>query len=74
MTYQDIINTVSTLANSDVVYTQDLTLEYKLEPYKHKKMDEELYIRIHGNLNGFEHREIINMEMGGINIRFICEE
>lgn len=73
MTYDKIIETVSEIVNNDNIMTKGLTLIYELEPRLHKQVDEELYIRIHGHLNNFEHQEIIEIEVSGTLVKFIKE-
>lgn len=73
MTYEDIIATFSEIVNNDSITTKGLTLVYELDEVRHRQVDEELYIRVNGNLDGFEHREIIEIEIGGVVAKFIKE-
>lgn len=71
MDYEKIIATVSEVVNNDLIYKDGLTLLYELESNRHKQLDEELYIKMQGNLNGFEHQDLIEIEMGGVLLKFI---
>lgn len=68
LTYEDIINTVSVIVESDKVTKEGLTLHYSIPEYNHLKLDESLYYKANPNGKKFEHRDIIEIELGGINI------
>lgn len=71
MKYDEIIATVSEIVNNPNIITKGLTLIYELDNIIHRQVDEELYIRMNGNLNGFEHQNIIEIEVEGVLVKFI---
>jgi len=73
MRYEEIIATISEIVANDNINKEGLTLIYELDDVRHRQMDEELYIRINGNLDGFQHQELIEIELGGILVKFIKE-
>ena len=74
MRYEDIIKTVSEIAENENIYTEGLTLVYELDEDRHMKMDEHLYYK--GNPDGidFKPREIIEVISSGILIKIIRKE
>ena len=71
MRYEEIIETISEIVNNPKINKNGLVLVYELDPIRHRQVDEELYIRVNGNLNGFEHQQLIEIELGGILVKFI---
>jgi hypothetical protein len=71
MSYDEIIATVSEIVNNEHILTKGLTLIYELDIRTHKQVDEELYIKMNGNLDGFEHQDIIEIEVEGTLVKFI---
>ena len=73
LTYQDIIQVASEIANNEKIIRSDLTLVYELDEVNHKKLDEDLFYRTKQHENGikFEHQEIIEVTIGEINFRFV---
>lgn len=74
MRYDELIKTVSEIINNDDIITDGLTLVYTLDENKHKKMDEHLFYISNPEGTGFEHRELIEVEIGGVVVRFIKED
>jgi len=70
MTYENILDTVKEIIDNKLIYKEGLTLTYKLSESNHKKLDEHLFIKSNG-VGKFEHRDIIDIEIGGINITLI---
>jgi hypothetical protein len=68
LTLDDIINTVSVLVESNKVTKEGLTLHYSIPEHNHLKLDETLYYKFDPNGKEFEHRDVIEIELGGINI------
>lgn len=71
MTYEKLIETISTVINSDEIYKKDLTLLYELSNELHKQMDEHLFYKANPNSSDFIHRDEIELEVGGIKVKFI---
>jgi len=73
MTYDEIIATVSEIVQNPQIVTKGLTLVYELDKTTHRQVDEELFIRMNGNLEGFQHQDIIEIEVEGTLVKFIPE-
>lgn len=71
MDYQDIITTVSEIVNNEKIIKDGLTLIYELTPLNHKQLDEHLYYTHNPRGTDFQHQEVIEIELGGILIKFI---
>lgn len=71
MRYEEIITTISEIVNNEQIITNGLVLLYELDPIRHRQLDEELFIRVNGHLNGFEHQNVIEIELGGVLAKFI---
>lgn len=67
-TYNDIVETVSEIVNNDKIRKDGLTLNYVIDSYNHKKLDETLYYKTNPNGSDYEYTDIIEIEMGGINV------
>jgi hypothetical protein len=69
--YEDLL-TIATQLNGDVeVNKNGLTLHYAIDPLNHKKLDETLYYKSNPNGTDFKHREIIEVTIGGLNMKLI---
>jgi len=71
MNYEKLIETISAVINSDEIYKTDLTLLYELPEKLHKQMDEHLFYKANPNSTEFVHRDEIELEVGGIKVKFI---
>ena len=47
---------------------------YELEEERHKDMDEHLFYKSNPEGTGFEHRDLIEVEIGGVVVRFIKKD
>lgn len=74
MNYEKLIETISTVVNSDGIYKKDLTLLYELPSKLHKQMDEHLFYKANPSTTEFVHRDEIELEVGGIKVKFIKKE
>jgi hypothetical protein len=74
MNYDDIIKTVSEIVNNDEIYKEGLILQYQMSDNNHKKMDEHLFYKANPDSKDFEHNDVIELEIGGITVRFIKED
>ena len=71
MNYNELIETISEIVNNDKVYKDGLSWVYQLDNDNHKKMDEHLFYKANPNNSEFIHRDIIEVEIGGILIKII---
>lgn len=71
MNYEKLIETISTVINTDEIYKNGLTLLYELPDKLHKQMDEHLFYKANPNSNEFIHRDEIELEVGQIKVKFI---
>ena len=71
MNYEKLIETISAVINSDEINKKDLTLLYELPEKLHKQMDEHLFYKANPNSPDFVHRDEIELEVGGIKVKFI---
>ena len=74
MRYEELINTVSEILNNDNIKSDGLTLVYELPEKRHKEMDEHLFYKSNPEGKGFEHRDLIEVEIGGVLVRFIKKD
>tara|TARA_B100000927_G_scaffold244457_1_gene206786 strand:- start:1406 stop:1636 length:231 start_codon:yes stop_codon:yes gene_type:complete len=70
MNYEELIETISEVINNKKIYKEGLTLLYELDEENHAKMDEHLFYKSKPEGN-FEHRDIIELEIDGVIIKFI---
>jgi hypothetical protein len=71
MNYTELIDTISEIVNNENIYKDGLSLIYELDELNHKKMDEHLFYKANQNGLDFIHRDVIEVEIGGILIKFI---
>jgi hypothetical protein len=71
MNYSELIETISEIVNNEKIQKIGLSLIYELDNDNHKKMDEHLFYKANPNSADFVHRDIIEVEIGGIIIKFI---
>ena len=73
MNYEKLIETISEVVNNENIHKEGLVLLYELDTKTHMKMDEHLFYK--SNPDGdFEHREIVEVEIGGVVVRFIKKD
>ena len=70
MNYTELIDTISEIVNNEKIHKNGLILTYELSEENHKKMDEHLFYKSDSNGGNFTHRDIIEVEIGGITIKF----
>lgn len=68
LTYDDIIRTVSAMVDNDKITKEGLTLYYQIPEVNHQKLDETLYYKFNPRGKDFEHRDIIEVSISGIDI------
>lgn len=62
------------MVNNKGIIKDGLTIQYVIPSLNHTKLDEELYYRHNPNGTDFEHQEVIEIEIGGINVTVTQEE
>jgi hypothetical protein len=71
MTYQGLIKTISEIVNNDDIIKENLTLVYELDEITHKKMDEHLFYTSNPSDAIFEHKDVVEVILGGVTVKFI---
>jgi hypothetical protein len=74
MDYNELIDTISEIVNNEKIYKKGLILTYELNEDNHKKMDEHLFYKANPNGSNFEHKDIVEVEIGGILIKFLKKQ
>ena len=74
MRYEELIKTVSEILNNEDIVKEGLTLEYALDKKRHEQMDEHLFYKSNPQGTGFEHRDVVEVEIGGVIVRFIKKD
>jgi len=74
MDYNELIDTISEIVNNEKIYKEGLILTYELNEHNHKKMDEHLFYKSNPNGSNFEHKDIVEVEIGGILIKFLKKQ
>ena len=73
ISYEKIIEMAIAINEIEVLDTERLGIIYKLPKTIHYKLDEDLYYRGDKQLP-FEHTDVIEVEIGGVQFKFISEE
>ena len=72
MTYEHLIDTIREVINNDKIYKKNMMIVYELDEHNHKKMDEHLFYSSNEKKEkDFEHRDVFDVELEGLVIRFI---
>lgn len=71
MDYNKIIEIASEIINNENLYKKGLTLEYKLTPDEHKKLDEEIFYKYNPSSTQYIYRDIIEFDAGDVTLRFV---
>jgi len=74
MDYNELIDTISEIVNNEKIYKEGLILTYELNEDNHKKMDEHLFYKSNSSDTNFIHRDIVEVEIGGILIKFLKKQ
>ena len=74
MRYEELIKSVSEIVNNEDIYKEGLVLEYKLDEKRHKQMDEHLFYMSNPSDTKFTHKEVVEVVIGGIIVRFIKKD
>jgi hypothetical protein len=71
MTYEDLINSIKEIISNDEIYKKGLTITYELDERNHMKMDEHLFYTSEEKDGDFTHRDIIEIETDGVQIKIL---
>lgn len=71
MDYQDILQIVNEIQESEVIPKDNLTMNYTLTPRELERLDLELYRKANGTVEGYKHREIVEVTVSGIQFKFV---
>lgn len=74
MKYEDLIATVSEIVENENIYKPGLVLVYELNEKNHMKMDEHLFYKANPEDTQFEHRDVVEVEIGGVIVRFVKKD
>lgn len=73
MDLEKVLQIANECVNNEIIETNGLTITYKLDEKTHKKLDQELYLKTNNNLTGFQHNEIIELNISDILFIFELE-
>jgi len=73
MNYDNLIETISVIVNSENIYKKDLSLTYELPENELRKLDEELHSRIN-KFGTFEPKDYVEIYVQGIKVKVIKKE
>jgi hypothetical protein len=71
MKYEQLIESISEIFDNDKIYKKGLTLVYELDEKIHEKMDEHLFYKANPSNTKFTHRDMVEVVIGDINVKFI---
>jgi len=74
MKYEDLIETVSEIVENKKIYKTGLVLQYELSEKRHMEMDEHLFYKANPEGTDFENREVVEVEVAGVIVRFIKKD
>jgi hypothetical protein len=74
MKYDELIKTISEIINNDNIVKKGLTLVYELDDHAHKKMDEHLFYTSNSSDAIFEHKDMFEVTLGEVNVKFIKKD
>jgi hypothetical protein len=74
MNYTELIETVSEVVNNKNIHKEGLVLVYELDSRNHMKLDEHLFYESNPDNTTFVHKEVLEVEMGGVRVRFIKKD
>jgi len=74
MKYEELIETVSEIINNDKIKKDNMVLVYELDETMHKKMDEHLFYKSNPADAVFEHKDVVEVIIGGLTVRFIKKD
>jgi hypothetical protein len=74
--YEDIIDMAEAVIDNPILYKPGLIMEYPIDSFTHKKLNEELYFRTKGHEEGLEleYHEVIELTIQDINFKFTISD
>lgn len=72
--YEELIATISEIINNENIKKEGLHLVYELPEKDHKMMDEHLFYKTNDRNTKFEHRDVIEVELGGLIVKIIKKD
>lgn len=73
MRFEVLIETLSEIVNNDNIHKEGMTIIYELPEKRHEEIDEHLFYKSNPSDAVFEHREVVELEVEGITVKFIKE-
>jgi hypothetical protein len=61
----NLLTLTNTIINSGAI-VDDMGITYTLSIEEHEELDRELFKHANGSINGYEHKEVIEINLGGI--------
>jgi len=71
MTYEKLIETISTIVDNENIFKEGLTLVYELDEKKHRQINEHLFFKSNPSTNEFVATDEFEVELGGILVKFV---
>lgn len=71
--YDDIIRSVSEIVNNELIFKQNLAITYKVSNDNLKKLNEHIFYKYNPQDVICPHRDMMEIEMGGITVILISE-
>lgn len=70
MNLDKVLEIANECVENEIIPTEGLTIQYKLDAEAHKKLDEELFYNTNNNLTNFIHNNVIEINIAGITFVF----
>lgn len=70
MNLDKVLEIANECVENELIPTEGLTIQYKLDEEVHKKLDEELFYNTNNNLTNFIHNNVIEINIAGITFVF----
>ena len=70
MNLDKVLEIANECVENEIIPTEGLTIQYKLDSEVHKKLDEELFYNTNNNLTNFIHNNVIEINIAGITFVF----
>ena len=70
MNLDKVLQIANECVENEIIPTEGLTIQYKLDSEVHKKLDEELFYNTNNNLTNFIHNNVIEINIAGITFVF----
>lgn len=74
MRYEDLIRTVSIIVENEEIHKDGLVLVYELDTKRHREMDEHLFYKANPASTEFVHKDVVEVEIGGVIVRFVQKD